>query len=210
MRSSFKRYLILALGLCLPFVGIDNDNSQLKAQQKRDKTSIENVKVKLDNLLKNRDWVFISNYWKKLNNLERNNDFNVNYNKLSSLNSDINKVKKSILSLKNAKLLNEKESEFLQTFFQERLSYLEFALGTVKCYDMSQMGSKIAQTRGDLETRYDVLQKLFEENKINTDTFHQTRKKIVEDISFIDENSYYEENKKTSGELIDLIIYINK
>lgn len=177
-----------------------NNNSSLK------KMSANNNKV----LVQSKNWKNIQFYWKKLNSLERTKDYNANYEQLQKLQVQLESILKDVDNLKLQHLLTKEQCEYLKTFIQARLHYLEFSLGAVKCYKMSLLGSQIAQTRGDLEQRYDTLEKLFKEDKIDQKTFELTKNKIREDIKFIDENGSNNAEANAVDGITDLIILLNK
>ncbi|MEW5822285.1 MAG: hypothetical protein AB1782_18975 [Cyanobacteriota bacterium] len=204
-----KKYLIIILSLFLAFLNNSKETTIAKPLNKNVNNEINTNNSFNNKLLKDKNWANINNFWKKLNKIERMQDYNSTYKLFEDSEKELNQIKNNINNLKNIGLINDKEKEYLLTLFEQRLRYIEFSLGMVKCYKMSLLGSKIANTRGELEKRYDIIQKLFEENKINSDTFKTTTEQIKHDLKFIDENSG-DQQYKTDSKLINLIIYLNK
>ena len=210
MKQKSIKYLAYSITLLLALYGTVTSLPFLKAE-----FSCANSLNKVSNpqfkkLNQDKNWVNIKAFWKKLNSLEGKNDYNENFKQLQMLKAQIDSVNRYIETLKVSSLLTIEQSKYLTNLINERLHYLEFSMGTVKCYKMSQLGSQIVQTRSDLEKRYDTLEKLFKEDKIDQKTFDLTRSKIAEDIKFIDDNSYSEPKLQANDGITDLIILLNK
>lgn len=195
--------------LLLLYAGIMSMPS-LKSQNNKDKSTNNVSKAKYGTLSQDKNWINIKTYWKKLNSVERKTDFNANYTQLQILQTQIDTININIENLKTSSLLTSEQSKYLTNLIKERLHYLEFSMGTVKCYKMSQLGNQIVQTRGDLEKRYDTLENLFKEDKIDQKTFELTKNTIIEDIKFIDENTSNDSKSKADESIMDLIILLNK
>lgn len=210
MRRNIKGIIVIFLSLFLSVCNVWNNNFSVKAQnQKVNKTNnISNSRIK--SLEKDKSWNELRILWKKLNNFKTGQDYNKNYAAYKELEKGNLKVDGVLNNLLNSKLITPKEKEFLYRLFLERLNYLEFELGFVTCYKMTSIGSKIAETRGDLEKKYDIIEKLFKEQKINSETFKTTRQTISEDISFIQKNTYGLTENSVSADTIDLLIYLNQ
>ena len=210
MKQKSIKYLAYSITLLLALYGTVTSLPFLKAE-----FSCANSLNKVSNpqfkkLNQDKNWVNIKAFWKKLNSLEGKNDYNENFKQLQMLKAQIDSVNRYIETLKVSSLLTIEQSKYLTNLINERLHYLEFSMGTVKCYKMSQLGSQIVQTRSDLEKRYDTLEKLFKEDKIDQKTFDLTRSKIAEDIKFIDDNSYSDPKLQANDGITDLIILLNK
>ncbi|MEW5822287.1 MAG: hypothetical protein AB1782_18985 [Cyanobacteriota bacterium] len=206
MKFKYNKYFILILSLFLGFTGLTKSITYSKEPiEPYSKTS----KINMSKLLNNTNWKNICKIWKNFNAAENKNNHNDNYKMMQILEKELPSVANNIDTLYKQGLLNTDQAEYLKSLFNERYHYLEFSLMLVKCYDMSELGYKIAQTRGELEKRYDTIQKLYSENKINSEVFKATSNQIIKDIKFIDDNSY-SQKKKTDQSLLELIIYLNK
>lgn len=210
MKNQSIKLITYSMSLLLALYGGIINIPSLKAQTSNDrsskKMSANNNKV----LVQSKNWKNIQFYWKKLSSLERTKDYNANYEQIQKLQVQLESILKDVDNLKLQHLLTKEQCEYLKTFLQARLHYLEFSLGAVKCYKMSLLGSQIAQTRGDLEQRYDTLEKLFKEDKIDQKTFELTKNKILEDIKFIDDNSSADPKSHMDESITELIILLSK
>ena len=108
------------------------------------------------------------------------------------------------------KLLTEEQKQFLISTINQRIGYLEYQIGFVSCYDMSQLGFEIVKRREDLEKRYDILEKLFKESKIDSNVFELARQKINEDMTFIEQNNSSASQKAYNKDLTNILIYLNE
>lgn len=210
MKQKSIKYIAYSITLLLALYGTVTSLPFLKAEFSSANTLNKVSNPQFKKLNQDKNWINIRAFWKKLNSLESKNDHNENFKQLQILQTQIDSVNKSIEILKVSSLLTIEQSKYLTNLIKERLHYLEFSMGTVKCYKMSQLGSQIVQTRSDLEKRYDTLEKLFQEDKIDQKTFDLTRSKIAEDIKFIDDNSYSEPKLQANEGITDLIILLNK
>lgn len=210
MKQKTITYIAYSVALLLALYGTVTSLPILKAELNGGNSLNKVSNPQFKKLNQDKNWINIKAFWKKLSSLESKSDYNENFKQLQTLQTQINSVNKSIEYLKISSLLTSDQSKYLTNLIKDRLHYLEFSMGTVKCYKMSELGSKIAQTRGDLEKRYDTLENLFKEDKIDQKTFELTRSKIVEDIKFIDDNSYNEPKPQSNDGITELIILLNR
>lgn len=164
----------------------------------------------INKLIKDPDWIKLSNYWKKLNHLQLKIDSPNRFELFQPVINERDKVLSYLNGLLNKRLLSNAGKNYLQGIIDQRYEYLNYKFGMVKCYDMSEMGYKITLKREDLENQYDILERLYKEKKINSETFSTTKKKLVEDLKFIDNNNNMPSQKQTNTELIELLLYLNK
>ena len=146
---------------------------------------------------------------KKLTRLKAKSDNSVVFTELQDVRKQLVLLKEYLNTLENKKLLTSDEVKFINDKFNKRFDYLEYEMGFVDCYEMSQIGFQITQHYSDLEKRYKTLDKLFEEGKINSETFNIAKLKIVEDMKFIKENSSQASEKPLTEKEIQLLLYLN-
>lgn len=210
MDNNPKKYIACCIGVLMAVYAVVVNIPSVRAQLNNE-SGINNMAINNNKeLIQNKHWINIKAYWKKLNTLQENKAININYEQLQKLQEEIKTVNKDIDSLCALKLITVEQNKYLRDFIEERLSYLNYSMGVILCYRMSQMGSQVAQKRGDLEKRYDTLEKLFSEDKIDQKTFELTKNKLIEDIKFIDENGSNNTEFKSVEGITDLIILLNK
>lgn len=210
MNKKLLNVLLVFLGVFAGYSGVLNNHNATIANDKDSNKVSESNKDQLQQIVNNKDWKELCKIWKKFSHLQSQKDYNKNYYMFEELEKEKDKFSSHLTNLLNSKLINQKEHDYLLNTFIERSGYLRFHMGLVKCYKMSLIGSKIAQTRGELEQRYDIIEKLFSEGKINSETFNNTRKQIFEEMQFIDDNSHETPELKGNNRLYNLIIYLNK
>ncbi|MEW5822286.1 MAG: hypothetical protein AB1782_18980 [Cyanobacteriota bacterium] len=209
MNFKYKKHCILILSLLLSFIGVSQYiiSSKNTPENQFNKTNSDNNLYK--DLIKNKSWQNISIYWKKLNGFKPQQDHKNTFKLFENSEKELLLVEKNIANLKTDGLINDQEKEYLLKLFKQRLGYLQYAMGIVECYKMTSLGSKIAETRGDLEKRYDTIQKLYSENKINSEVFKATSKQITQDLKFIDDN-LKDQEATVNQNIINLVIYLNQ
>lgn len=206
MISNSKKLIILMLSLTVSLFNACSNNNASNAEK-----LVETSKISLNNqLIKTSNWKKLGTIWKQINKLESSNDQTFPSDQYKELTTYLPEAKSSINALYDNKLLSEEEKEFLITIISQRVSYLEYKLGFISCYDMTQLGFEIIKHRDDLENRYDILEKLFKENKIGSEAFELTKQKINEDIIFIEQNEYSSSKKEYNKDLTNLLIYLNR
>ncbi|MEW5822291.1 MAG: hypothetical protein AB1782_19005 [Cyanobacteriota bacterium] len=207
IRNKIK-YLIILSMISSFFWSITNmvTSKEPDNKDKHRNTSLNNVK---DNLFKNNNWKKLTVMWKKLNELDSLNPKGTHYTVLNNLRPSIDKSESIIKTLEQSLLLNAEESRFLKALFKERYHYLEYHFGFIDCYEMSMMGFQIIDKRDDLEKRYDILEKCFKDNKLNSETYKTAKEKLVEDLEFIETNKYSENKTNINDKFIDLVIHLN-
>ncbi|MEW5822288.1 MAG: hypothetical protein AB1782_18990 [Cyanobacteriota bacterium] len=209
MNFKYKKHLIVLFSLLLFYISICKNIVFAERHESSPMNESHVNNASISKIIKTNNWKNICKYWKNLNALESQNDHNANYKMMQSLEEGFNKIKKDFDTLKNTGLLNQNQVDYLISLIDERINYLRFSLYLVKCYEASEIGTKIANTRKDLEKRYDTLQNLFITNKINSETFKTTTKQLQQDLEFLDSNSEKQKVLKDQ-KLLDLIIYLNK
>lgn len=206
MISNSKNAIILILSLTISLFNACCNNNGSNAEKI---DQIQNNTTK--NLLtQNASWIKLCKIWKELNKLESDSDPNIIRANFKNVEVSLPKANSYIDVLFKEKLITEEQKEFLLTTISQRIGYIEYQIGFVSCYDMSQLGFEIVKRREDLEKRYDILEKLFKENKIGSDAFELARQKIDEDMSFIEQNNYSASKKPYNKDLTNLLIYLNK
>lgn len=173
------------------------------AQNKNSKHPAMNINDKKD-VFKDSNWLNLVKIWKSLNDKDYNKGSNINYNALKQTGENAIKL---IENLQKANLLKEDEINFLKELINQRIRFLQYSAGFIECYKMTLLGGEIVKKREDLESRYEILQKLYAENKIKSDTFEKTKEQILEDMNFIEKNT---DKKKLSKNYLDLLMYLNK
>lgn len=195
------------MSLLLGLYGGYSNNSQVKADNKNINQSKNQVPSKFTQLSENNNWLALCKLWKKLSKLDNEYNPRKSWSIFEVLRTDYAGVNGWVSSLESVHLISLDEGRFIRDIFHDRFSYLEFRNGVVKCYDTSLSFNQIVQTRDDLENRYDILEKLFNENKINSETLSITKNKIIEDLNAIGHGSSDKENNK---QFADLLIYLNQ
>lgn len=206
MISTSKRLIIFMLSLTISLFNACSNNNGSHAEKIRQMPN--NTANSL--LTQNVNWIKLRNIWKELNKLESSNDPKVVRANFKEIEVYIPKAESHIDVLFKEKLLTEEQKDFLVTTINQRVGYLEYQIGFVSCYDMSQLGFEIVKHREDLEKRYDILEKLFKENKISSNAFELARQKINEDMTFIEQNSSSASSKAYNKDLTNLLIYLNE
>lgn len=208
MINKNKKNIILFISLILTIVS--GGTYQLIAQNKTPVTINKNNPSKDTKLLTNDNWKGLKLIWKKYSNLQFEGVYNQDdFKKFQELKSLSSKIDAYLNGLEKSKLLTMEEKNYILHLFDARLHYLEYKAGFIKCYDMTMIGFEITKKYDDLENRYDTLEKLFKENKINENTYRVTREKIKEDLTFIQENSHKDNDKKLNDNFIELVTLLN-
>ncbi|MEW5822294.1 MAG: hypothetical protein AB1782_19020 [Cyanobacteriota bacterium] len=176
-----KKKTTLLLTLLLSFISTNMLLNNCNAFESNNKQQ----QVKHDNLAQlktNKDWQAISSIWKDLNHFKGNNDYNKSRDKLTRLKNSVEKAKNNLNNLVNKKLLTADESNFIDAVLNQRLHHVERSVGLVTCYKPSPEGIKNMTTKSELEERYDTIEKLYKQNKINSETFKTTSQQIKKDL----------------------------
>jgi hypothetical protein len=202
--------MIFSLSLLLSFCGFTALNIKLNALAEKEKPANYSSNSKQQKLTTNPDWKELANTWKKLNHLETTHNNNQTYKTYENLNKEVSRVLTLIDKLQKSNLLSENEAFFSKDTLQERFGFLQYQMGIVTCYKMSQLGLQIADRRAQAEKKYDKLENLYKENKINTATFEETKKELIKDIDFIKSHSYESEQKIYNSQMVNLLVLLNK
>lgn len=201
--AKFRKSITYFLCLLLAIAGSTYSNTASEAQTKTNQLANNSQ----NKIFKSSNWVKLRQVWKKINKLEIKDDFNGDWNvKQKKLTILQNSSKAYISALHKAELTDDSENRFLTKLFNDRLGFLEYQMGLVLCYEISMLGSKIVEKRQDLENRYDLLEKLYKKNKVSTETFELTKKKIKEDLEFIQKHEPFNYQEK----YIRLVTGLNK
>ncbi|MEW5822290.1 MAG: hypothetical protein AB1782_19000 [Cyanobacteriota bacterium] len=203
--------VIVFLGILMSFYnGLNSTlNAEIKPVKNNNQSRVDQSKY--SKLTGNPNWQKISKVWKDLNHFEISKMYNkADFEKIRSLEEDIQKTKSWLNALEKAGFISLVEKNYLERVISERYGYLEFKTGFVLCYEMSQIGMEINKKRDDLENRFDLLEKLFKENKINSETYKQAKEAILNDYKFIDHNESIDQKEQINKELVELIILLGK
>jgi hypothetical protein len=164
------------------------------------------INKRLSELEINKSWQKLKNIWKKLNFLETNGQLEVNWQEyFNTLKEDISKVNDLTQNLINENLINTEEKEYLDMLFTRRMDDFNFRFGYMTCYLISPEFDTYFKTREELDQQYCLLQKMFIENKINTETFNTIKENIYDRLLTL-ENP---DQLKNNPGLIDLITFLN-
>lgn len=202
MMNKYNKIISIVIGILLTHPGLSINNQPVIAGDKKMNGSI-NQNNKNNKLFNNKNWFELCKIWKCLNKVNQ---------KVNNINLDKD-AEKFIMSLKDLlqdKMLTQEQYNFLYQTFSERLSYLRYKMGFIKCYEGGTLMDQIVLRREDLEERYTMLENLYSEGKINPETYKQTKNKILKDINFIEDKTGAENRTKVDEELVTLIIELNK
>lgn len=195
-----KKILILAISLTL---SLQSGITNLALAEKKDNKTVSNKELHREELFKNNNWQQLVKIWKSIHEIAATKAENKTYELLTKSREN---AKNLIDGLKTSKLITVEESEFLEKIINSRIRYLEYAAGIADCYYMIPGGVESLKKREDLEKRYEILDQIFKENKINTETFEKTKAQIADNIIFLEAN----EKTKPSKNCLDLLIYLNQ
>lgn len=226
MRSRLRSSLVIFISLILSLYGGLSNNSSVKAAKGKANQSNEQMNPRILKLNKNVNWQALSKFWKQLNSLtidfspkdgpealspgaSSETESENNLKTVGFLRKGYSDVNGYLDALVKANLLSSTERSFLIQLIQERFNYLQFKVGLIMCYEPSLAAYKIWQSRDDLEIQYDIIEKLYKQQKINPATFENARQRIIEDINFVQKSDNASE-KPVDKELVDILIYLNK
>lgn len=205
-----KKYITISIGILIAIYGGITNIISVKAESNKESTTGNMLNNKYNKLIHNKNWTNIKKFWKKINAIDIKEQNNSNFKNLQTLQEQLEKIKNNIEALKTLNLITLEQSQYLSNFIHARLSYLNYAMGRILCYKMSLIGAEVVKKRADLEKQYDILEKIFNENKIDQKTFELTKAKIIEDINFIDENTSINPKTENIEGMTDLLILLNK
>lgn len=211
MNLNIKKKLIFLIGLFLTLSTITGISSIANAQSTDSDCIIKGKKSERLPLLKNSNWKQLCNIWKELNRFEIDDntlqDRLNHYDKVKNLMANVPGL---LNNLVKGNSISKEEEAFLNDAFTYRLDYLAFKNQIVNCYSMTEDAYNYLKIREDLELQFDILEKLFRETKINSDTFETARNKIIEDLNLIDKKYPKDSKIYNTAQLSDLIIYLNE
>lgn len=172
---------------------------------------------RLSELVKDNDWQAICNYWKNLNHLNKIFDKNKRREILAKLGAPFDNqvatigLDASLNNLETKKLLLPVEKKFLRQTISERYYHISGEIGLISCYFIGGVPEE-RQLLNDLENRYKRLESLYNDNKINSNVYIETKTKIIEDLKLLEANRYTHKTELVSinDELLDILVSLNK
>ncbi|MEW5822292.1 MAG: hypothetical protein AB1782_19010 [Cyanobacteriota bacterium] len=210
MSINAKKHLIIMLSFIVSFTGACSYNYADNNNNTSSNMSNTLKKSTIDKLAVNPNWQKVSNTWKNFNKLEYIKDYNKLTDEFNNLEKEMNIALIKLEQLEKARLITTEEQNYISLLFKDRMNHLQGSFGMYTCYQPTMDGGKIVNTKQDLENRYDIIEKLFKEKKINSETFTKTRRQIIEDLKVLEKSDYTLKKKQINANLIDLIINLNK
>lgn len=193
--------IILILLLALYNASCSGLNAQQQLQQKV-QVSHNPVKNNYDILSQNPNWQELSKIWKKLNHFDENyshKSLNEQREQYTTLN---NGIYKTIDALKSTQLLTEDEVDYINNILNTRLLYLERRYNLLMCRRMLPP----VDDEQNLEKRFDTLERLYKEGKVNSETYTLTKQKLNQDLKQLkinDQRYHYKQD------YLNLILLLN-
>lgn len=205
--------VILIIILCLynssNFVFAQKQKVQEQTQQKTN-ISQSFKSSRIQELLKNKNWREVSRFWKEFNHFEGLEQKSIPRKPFVKFEKKLPFIQYNLEALVKEHLLTNKEKDFIYAVFQDRLARYEHDNNLAMCRRviMPMMGG--TNKKYDLEKRYDLLEKLFKEGKLNSETFKSMQKQIVDDMNAMKPNDWYLFDKDINKSNVSLIMYLNK
>lgn len=148
----------------------------------------DNVKVdnKVDNNKsfgrKDPSWIKLSTVWKDITKLDENKDFAVKTKIYDKVMKEYTEIDKYLKDLETKGILSKRQKDFIKQQFDVRYYSLPQRTGMVTCYEASIDGFKIQKTVDELNKQYEILDKLAQDGKINSQTYINAKNNIIQDI----------------------------
>lgn len=199
--NTVKKNIVFLFSLILSILSLQNNF--VYAEKPVKQVPEINKKVSYDKLKTNPNWLKLSQIWKNLNNIPADKRNLKGHDSMMSLQKNLGDYFNNLIK---AKLITQDEKNLLLDLFNKRFDDLKFRMGIVTCYEPLPPGDNPASAGMDLEERYQILQKLADENKINSETYNTTKKYIEKDLKIINKAS----NQKLNNQFVDLIYYLSK
>lgn len=204
MTYNKKIYIITTLILLLAIYNASDEGviAQQAIQQKV-QTIHESRKINYDQLSKNENWQELCKIWKILNHFDENYAHKGLDKQREQFTAINNALYKNIDPLKASNLLTEDEVFYIRNLIDTRLLYLERRYNLVMCRRMLPP----VDVEQNLEKRFDVLERLYKDGKVNSETYTATKQKLVDDLkqlNLYDGRSNYKQN------YLNLLLLLNK
>lgn len=161
-------------------------------------------------LVQSVDWIKLKKIWKELNHFKDNKGFLATSKYFEKIENDF---KSAFSTLIGSKLLTDSEKNFFEKLFNDRVEYLKHTSYQSACYQLCDSFETIIKTRKDLEDRYDTLEKLFKQKKINLDAYKTAKESIIKDLEVLNKETAYSTFKnpvETNDNNLNLLIDLNK
>lgn len=156
------------------------------------------------------EWRNISNYWKKIDQTNQNDNFNALVEVYKKLEEGLILVKADLETLYKQKYLNENQYNYLNNEIGRKLLISKRNNSMITCYEATSQVDKREIIQSDLEQRYETIEKLFQEGKINTETFEITSKQILEDLQDLYKLNNPDSKEPFDATIAELMINLNK
>ncbi|MEW5822293.1 MAG: hypothetical protein AB1782_19015 [Cyanobacteriota bacterium] len=200
----FQKGLIATLSLLIAFLGIPGNTNIVKCTDNNQNPINNNSASILLKLFNTTSWKKINYLWKEINHLENIEGYQEKENKAIILNTGYEKIIPDIDTLKKQGYLTNEECIFIKALFENRLNHLKRKYAPMTCYIAYP---SFASIQDNLEQRFDILEKLFNENKISSEAFKTAKNEILNDLKKKD--SKYN-NIEINDNFLDLAVYLNK
>lgn len=154
-------------------------------------------------------WAKLSEMWKNINKLYETQDYTIKMPLYNQVRKDYTNVDKYLAELKSKGFIDEKQKNFLKEQFENRYYSLPQRTGMVTCYEASPDTFKTSKTLDELNKQYEALDKLAQDNKINSQTYINVKENIIKDIK------EYKEIQKSKAivpddSLIELLYFLSR
>jgi hypothetical protein len=171
----------------------------------------------LQKLAQHPSWQKLSKIWKKMNFFEHHKEkitvlqknFEVQRNLFNSFNNLLD-------DLFADQMLSKVEVEFLNRVISHRLEHLKFTYGMVTCYMALMSLNNRINTSEQLEKRFADLEILYQNNKINKETYLIKKNEIKKALEELQKTAATSSTDKgnvhtpINEELLDLLLHLNK
>ena len=189
--------------------------SQLQAEENNimtdnnDSKKLETNNINRLALFDDEDWLKLTKMWKNLGKALNTR----NMNELGALLVPMapeskNGYKKHLTNLLNKKLITKEEYNFISQTIQERYYHVYSTVGLATCYMTGGIPEQ-RQTLNNLDSRYKILEDLYQKGKIPADTYEVSKNKILEDMTLL-KDKYYNNDTPVKPEYVELIMELNK
>ncbi|MEW5821843.1 MAG: hypothetical protein AB1782_16735 [Cyanobacteriota bacterium] len=210
MSKNLKQLIIFVLISLITFS--TNNSNKLIAVKKNDNlskinTSVDNTYQDLEN---SPQWKELGLFWKKLNHIEKKKDFIEKQLYFESLQKDYSLLTSLLNTLKKEDLLTEDQKDYIYKSFKDRVLFLKAHWGVITCYQITPQDSLVYENRVNLEKRYDIIEKLYLENKITKSSYELSKIAITKDLMIINNKDTDTSHIKKVRDFSELIFLLNK
>lgn len=207
MSNNEKKYIVLIFILFLALYNASDKSVQAQVMQQATQQQAQVVQVKTNidykALNNNQDWQVLRKIWKQCNHFDEeygNKSLNEQREQFSKIN---NNVYKNIDSLKRSQLLTEDEANYINYIINTRLTYLERRYTLLMCRRMLPP----VRMEKNLEERFDTLERLYKDGKLNSDAYKIAKQKLKEDLTELNRLYGRPEIKQNN---LNLLLYLNQ